>query len=108
LQRALNQVSKVIQLAIGIAVARHFRDVVLGGLWIANDNRTPRVGMNVIFLQSLLYELTSIGADLIIRLRRRKIDAGTTSDRDRSSIMCEPISLGLRCQHQEWPVKYGR
>ncbi len=105
LQRALDQVGKVIQLPIRIAVAGHFCDPFFRGLRIANDNGTPRVGMKVVLLQLLLDELLSIRADFVIRLRRRKIDPGTASDGLGTNITRESVPLGLRSEDEQTDVQ---
>ena len=50
LQRALDQIGKVIKLSIRIPVTGNFCETFLCGLRVANDDRTPRVGMEVVFL----------------------------------------------------------
>src|SRR5208282_2376331 len=108
LQRALDQVGEVIQLSIRIAVVSYFRDAFLSGLRVANDNRTPGVGMKVVLLELLLDELLSIRADFVIRLRRRKVDSGAASYGQRKNIVCEPVPFCLRSQHDKWPLNYSR
>jgi len=66
LQRALDQVGEVIKLPIGIPVIGYFRDPFLRGLRIANDNRTPRVGVKVVLLKLPLNELLSIRTDFVV------------------------------------------
>ena len=108
LQRPLDQIGEIVELPVRITVARQFGDAVPGRLRIANDDRAPRVRMEVIHLEPRADEVVDVGPQLLVGPAGREVDACAAADGDRPHVARDAVAPRLVRKHARRSFDHSR